>query len=536
MRIVSAQLQTRGIDTYCFFLDSIAEKYPADLLRAVAGKVAGSALVGVSVVEMGKSRAIDITRFLQHNHGLKVLWGGTYPTLSPEEAIEFADYVCVGEGDDMVHELAMTLTRQEDLRNVPNLVYRNTDGTVEQTRLGRLVSPLDNVPFADYFTPDRHYDISPSGALRKMVHGYPRMERSTLRFKRNLWMMFGRGCHLKCTYCSVPSLADTTRGLGPFFRFKSPRVMIEEIEWALERNNGADYVYIMDNDFCALPLRKLDEFCEFYQDRIRLPFLCYGTPVTITLDKVRSLARAGVERLDLGIQSGSDRVLKIYGRRTTKREILEAAEAIATAIEERRDASPLAGYPGWPVKPYFDVIFNAPFETREDLEETIDVIKRIGRMGFDFGLYCQPLTFFENTGLYDQAASGQFDKLNLEREQILAGLSYQQIAEHIVARGNHLYLNTLIYWMRYDHTRWFAGIVPRILLHALTAKETVDFFERVDHNPLFRFLAQVISYSMPTRDRRYFVRRSLRSHFLRICNRVMSVRSGPAGGGRSNRC
>src|SRR5207249_985224 len=154
------------------------------------------------------------------------------------------------------------------------------------------------------------------------------------------------------------------KGLGRFFRFKSPETMIEEIEWALSRTGGADYIYIMDNDFCALPLRKLARFCELYRERIRVPFFCYGTPVTIRLDKVRALISAGVERLDFGIQSGSDRVLELYKRDVTKADILKAGEAIATAIREVRRTAEPGQYPRWRLKPYFDVIFNAPFEER----------------------------------------------------------------------------------------------------------------------------------------------------------------------------
>jgi radical SAM superfamily enzyme YgiQ (UPF0313 family) len=512
LRTVSGQLQSRQIDTICFFLDSIQDNYPEPLLESVKQQLQGVSLVGVSLVEMGKNRAVQITRYLREQ-GFKVIWGGAYPTLAPMDAIQYTDFVCVGEGDDTMPALVHALEQDGDLNLVPNLVYRSADGNIRQTQPAALKVELDQLPFPDYFTPGKHFDLTASGELHLMEGGFPRMERATLRFQRNLWMMFGRGCHLKCTYCSVPTLGKSAEGLGRFFRFKSPAVMVDEIESALRQTGGADYIYIMDNDFCALPLRKIDEFCRLYRERIKIPFFCYGTPLTIKQDKVRSLISAGLERLDFGIQSGSDRVLAIYKRSAQKSNILAAADAIAAAIHEAEAQSSPDNYPSWQMKPYFDVIFNAPFEEKEDLLETIDVIKRIGRMGFDFGLFCQPLTFFKNTGLYDQADQGSLGDISLHSEEYYASLSYQQIAEHIVGRGKHVYLNTLIYWMRYDHTRRWAGIIPRIMLEAMTNHKLVDFFEKVNDSALFKWFAKLVNFSMPTRDRRFFIARRLRAAF-----------------------
>ena len=458
---------------------------------------------------------------MQKHLGVKVIWGGTFPTLAPEEAIKYADFVCIGEGDDTLPDLVEALQRGGSFENIPNLMYRTEDDQIQRNPSARLKTDLDELPFPNYFIKGKHFHISKRGKLEPITSGYPRMERSTLRFERNLWMMFGRGCHLTCTYCSVPTLWKQARGLGRFLRFKSPEVMIQEIEWALEQTGGADYIYIMDNDFVVMPEADLQRFCELYREKIKIPFFCYGTPVSITLNKVKFLIKAGVERLDFGIQSGSDRVLKLYKRRATKLHILDAAEAIATAIHEAKSQSTTDQYPTWDLKPYFDVIFNAPFENREDLEETLDVIKRIGKMGFDFGLYCQPLTFFENTALYDQADAGSLGiDVDLHGEKFYAGLSYQEIAEHIIARGNHMYLNTLIYLMRYNHTRFFAGFIPRLLLELMTHKKVVDFFEWANDKPLLKPLLQTTIAWIPTRDRRYFFGRHVRGWWNQITQRL----------------
>jgi len=75
LRTISGQLNNRNLETLDFFLDSIFDTYPETVLADVADKLKDAILVGVSLVEMGKSRAIHITQYLQKHLGVKVIWG-----------------------------------------------------------------------------------------------------------------------------------------------------------------------------------------------------------------------------------------------------------------------------------------------------------------------------------------------------------------------------------------------------------------------------------------------------------------------------
>lgn len=55
-------------------------------------------LVGLSLTTKFINTAIALTRRVQQELGLKVIWGGVEPTVNPEYDIQFADFICVGEG------------------------------------------------------------------------------------------------------------------------------------------------------------------------------------------------------------------------------------------------------------------------------------------------------------------------------------------------------------------------------------------------------------------------------------------------------
>jgi anaerobic magnesium-protoporphyrin IX monomethyl ester cyclase len=82
----------------------------------------------------------------------------------------------------------------------------------------------------------------------------------------------------------------------------------------------------------------------------------------MTEDRLRKIKQAGCWFIEIGIESGCDRILKLIKKYTTKAEI-------ASAVKRARDV-------GLKVKGNF--IFGFPTETKESLEETIQFATHIG--------------------------------------------------------------------------------------------------------------------------------------------------------------
>ena len=108
-------------------------------------------------------------------------------------------------------------------------------------------------------------------------------------------------------------------------------------------------------------------------------------PIYVTRDKLRLLNECGVSWLNMGLQSGSDRVNKdIYNRGSTKNHFLRAAEL----VKEFK----IAGK--------YDVILDNPFEDECDRIETIETLIQIPK---PYLLEFYSLAYYPGTELYKKA-------------------------------------------------------------------------------------------------------------------------------------
>ena len=76
-------------------------------------------------------------------------------------------------------------------------------------------------------------------------------------------------------------------------------------------------VLFYDDSFMAIRMPELTDFATQWREQVGLSFCIYGViPTYVQREKVELLTWAGMNRVRMGIQSGSDRILKFYKRPT----------------------------------------------------------------------------------------------------------------------------------------------------------------------------------------------------------------------------
>jgi radical SAM superfamily enzyme YgiQ (UPF0313 family) len=159
--------------------------------------------------------------------------------------------------------------------------------------------------------------------------------------------MTSRGCPYHCTFCD-------SRVFGHSLRTHSARYTLDMIRHLRSRYGIRDLM-VLDDNF-ILRRERLFEICDaMVRDRMDLQWYCMGHAKVMTEDRLRKIREAGCWIIELGIESGCDRVLEAIRKSTTKAEI-------ANAVSRARAV-------GLKVKGNF--IFGLPTETAESLEETI---------------------------------------------------------------------------------------------------------------------------------------------------------------------
>ncbi len=177
------------------------------------------------------------------------------------------------------------------------------------------------------------------------------------------WVTIAEGCSNACSYCIVPRVRGALRS-------RPPKKILQEVKNLVE--DGYKEVQLLGQNVNAFGKDLQDEEKTFawLLERVAdtgIPRISFTTPHPADLDQetlqVMSENENIVRHIHLPLQSGSNRVLKIMKRNYTKEKYLQL-------IDRTREVDPLTNVTT-------DIIVGHPGETREEFEETLDVIQRV---------------------------------------------------------------------------------------------------------------------------------------------------------------
>ncbi|MFA4859282.1 radical SAM protein [Methanoregula sp.] len=283
----------------------------------------------------------------QQQPDIIIIWGGIHPTIYPESCVNEADIVCVGEGEGAIVDLVTKIQQNESYCDINNL-WVKTDDKIVKNPLRPLIQNLDSLPTPLYGS-DAFFFIENNSTSKKD----PILSNSVYLIQSS------RGCPWRCSFCVNSLMKPLYKDLGMFVRRKSVGNVISEIKEFLEKTNGiTKYILFVDEVF-SIDKTWLDEFIKQYPTQIGLPFYVEYHPKLLNVELLDTLVAAGLDTIDLGIQSGSDNVRNvIYNRPGTNKEIIPLAKEIV-----KRN-----------ITLKFDLILDGPYDTEADLEETIKLL------------------------------------------------------------------------------------------------------------------------------------------------------------------
>ena len=180
-------------------------------------------------------------------------------------------------------------------------------------------------------------------------------------FKSGINIMFG--CNNFCSYCIVPYVRGRERSREPKEIIREIEKLVNEgvIEVMLLGQNVNSYGKNLDNPMSFAELLKEIEKIEGLK-RIRF-MTSHPKDLSDELIEVMAKSEKICKHIHLPLQSGSDRVLKEMNRRYTKEQYLSLVEKIKKAIPD--------------VAVTTDIIVGFPGETAADVDDTIDVIRKV---------------------------------------------------------------------------------------------------------------------------------------------------------------
>lgn len=181
------------------------------------------------------------------------------------------------------------------------------------------------------------------------------------KFKSGTNIMFG--CNNFCSYCIVPYVRGRERSREPKDIIREIEMLVKDgvIEIMLLGQNVNSYGKNLEHPVSFAQLLAEVEKIEGLE-RIRF-MTSHPKDLSDDLIEVMKHSKKICRHLHLPLQSGSTRILKAMNRHYTKEQYVDLALKIRREIPDIAITT--------------DIIVGFPGETKEDVEETIDVIKKV---------------------------------------------------------------------------------------------------------------------------------------------------------------
>jgi len=337
-------------------------------------------LIGMTLMMINFYRARDLTEEIKKKFPeIPVLWGGIHPTFDPDECIKYADYVCVGEGEDATLELVRKLENVQDTTGIPNIWTKSNDRVIKN-EVRPLIQNLDDYPF-----PKINFSSTYCLDHGKVKPLTIELLRKYARYSGTMYdVIISRGCPHACSYCCNSLFRSLYKGKGKYVRYRSVDKAIEELRYVKETFDFVRILNIQDDSFAASSEEYLADFAEKYSSQIGFPVRMRAIASLLNETRVKHLVKTNVLSVIIGVQS-NDRINKtVFNRHIPSESVLRAAKLLKS----------------YNIVGEYQFISSNPYSNEQDMVEICEILADIPR---PYRLQMLDLGIFPHTGLWEKA-------------------------------------------------------------------------------------------------------------------------------------
>lgn len=339
---IAASLESKG--HYVRILDMGIErgslKKAEKIIRQTAPDIAGIAALTPTYLT-----ALKIAQMIKHiNPKCHTVFGGNHACALPDDVLAepSVDIVVRGEGEITMCEIVDALSANRSLMDILGVSYKDS-GRITHNAERPLIDDLDTLP--------------PIPWHLFQVEKYT----GNINGKRAVGISASRGCPYSCVFCYRGPSAGKT------IRYWSPGRVLKEIKFVIEKYGITGFHFW--NDVFTHNKNWVHELCDlFIKEGLNIDWDCQTRADQINEEVLRKMKKAGCTAIMLGVESGSEEVLKCVDKRLTKEQI--------------RGAFKILHELGFITTATFTL--GLPWDTRESIQETIDFAKEINP---DFGMF-----------------------------------------------------------------------------------------------------------------------------------------------------
>ncbi len=310
-------------------------------------------IVGISSMANTYNQVLQLSKYIKEIIGCPIVMGGALPTYSAETVLRNMDVdVCVlGEGEETSGELFGSWPNYE---NVHGIAYLDKNDNYVETKMRIPKMSRDEYPYPGY---DGLIDITKyyRGTMQTW-ETHIRDEKLNKFYFEKLskikigTMVSGMGCPYKCTFCTNSTPFMKTRE-------RSPENVAAEAKY-LKETFGIEGIRFDDDLLILQKNRSMKLAEELHKAGVYWSGQAVGRSTTDE-ELVKKLSESGCVGYGIGVESGSDRLLKamMKGSRTVHyQQSFDLARKYNMGVR-------------------IQVLYGMPGEDRSTLQETVDFFK-----------------------------------------------------------------------------------------------------------------------------------------------------------------
>jgi radical SAM superfamily enzyme YgiQ (UPF0313 family) len=326
-------------------IDGRLEKNP---LNKIMKELDGALCLGITVLTGNPiNDALYISDSVKRVHpDIPIIWGGWHPSLFPKQTLideNSIDISVQGQGEVTFSELVDHLADRADLQHVKGICYR-ADGKIIQNS-ARDLQDMNDFPFINY-------NLIP-------VESYFKLKK-----KRQLDYISSIGCYYRCAFCADPFVFKRK-----WSGYHPERIGDELIH--LKQSFEMTDIDFQDETFFTYQKRAIDTANHLIKSDLNSSWAATmraDQGFRLKDEHFDLLVKSGLRRVLIGVESGSEEMLKRLQKDITPDQVLVSAER---CLKHN-------------IAVIFPFIIGFPDESDESVQKTMAFCKKLREMHPDF--------------------------------------------------------------------------------------------------------------------------------------------------------
>lgn len=300
----------------------------------------GFDVIGFSVMSYSQFVfALLLAKKIKQMTGSIIVFGGAFITLEVKsffQRYDFIDFMIEGDGEEPFLKLLDALQGRGRIEEIPSLFYKDK-GIVKVT--SRKHYPIEDMSLPDF------------NGLQMDLYKNAKLETIGTVL---LPYQISRGCPHQCSFCGQRVFNGVS--------MKSFDKVIKELKEYSNRYHSNNFVFC--DSTLNISYNHINELCDaLIKNKLNIRWKAGVRVDSLDVELLKKMKKSGCERLIFGIESGSDKILKLMRKGFSVKEasmMLKLTHAVG-------------------IKVYIALIVGFPHEIQADVDKTIRFIKEHSR-------------------------------------------------------------------------------------------------------------------------------------------------------------